>query len=347
MSLANIAIRRLQDAPFPDFVARPAVASLVAEARKRLAKDPPHTEFDFACQMAARPVAEHADAANAQHYELPPRFFRLCLGPRLKYSCCLYPTSGETLAEAEDFALAETCQHADLKDGQSILELGCGWGSLSLWMAERYPNARITAVSNSSSQRGHIEAAAVAMGLKNLTVVTRDMNDFQTDERFDRIVSVEMFEHMANWRELLTRARGWLKPEGRLFIHVFTHRHAPYRFDHGDSSDFIAQHFFTGGVMPSHRLIRQFPDLFEVEEEWRWSGEHYQRTADHWLENFDAHKAEIMDLMRQTYGDDAKLWARRWRRFFMATAGLFGDDGGRTWGVSHYRLKPFTKGDER
>ncbi len=262
MNLTNVAIRQLQDAPFPDFITRPAIDSLVTEARKRLDRDGPHDEAAFARDMAQRAIAEHTDAANQQHYELPPEFFQLCLGERLKYSCCLYPTGAETLDQAEKAALAETCVHADLSDGQTILEMGCGWGSLSLWMAETYPNAKITAVSNSHGQRGHIEAQAAARGLTNLTVITRDMNAFETDQRFDRIVSVEMFEHMANWRALLTKARGWLKDDGRMFIHVFTHRDAPYRFDHTDSGDFIAQHFFTGGVMPSHGLIRQFPDLF-------------------------------------------------------------------------------------
>jgi cyclopropane-fatty-acyl-phospholipid synthase len=264
MNLTNVAIRQLQDAPFPDFVTRPAIDSLVTEARKRLDRDGPHDPAKFAREMAERAIAEHTEAANRQHYELPPEFFRLCLGERLKYSCCLYPTGTETLDQAEVAALLETCAHADLQDGQTILEMGCGWGSLSLWMAETYPRARITAVSNSHGQRGHIEAQARARGLSNLTVVTQDMNLFDTDQSFDRIVSVEMFEHMANWRALLTKARSWLRAEGRMFIHVFTHRDAPYRFDHTDSGDFIAQHFFTGGVMPSHGLIRQFPDLFAV-----------------------------------------------------------------------------------
>lgn len=340
MNLTNVAIRQLQDAPFPDFITRPAIDSLVTEARRRLDRDGPHDEPAFAREMARRAIAEHADAANAQHYELPPEFFQLCLGERLKYSCCLYPTGAETLDQAEEAALAETCDHADLQDGQTILEMGCGWGSLSLWMAERYPRARIVAVSNSHGQRGHIEGQARARGLANLTVVTCDMNAFETEERFDRIVSVEMFEHMSNWRALLTKARGWLKPDGRMFIHIFTHRDAPYWFDHTDSGDFIAQHFFTGGVMPSHRLIRQFDDLLEVEREWVWSGRHYQRTADQWLANMDRNAERIAELMRETYGDDARLWTRRWRRFYMATAGLFGNDAGRTWAVSHYRLKP-------
>lgn len=338
MSLTAL-IRSLQDAPAPDFVTRPAIASMVAGARRRLATETT-SDHGFAHEMAARAIAEHTDAANSQHYELPAEFFRICLGPRLKYSCCLYPTGAETLAEAEDAALAETCAHADLGDGQSVLELGCGWGSLSLWMAERYPGSSITAVSNSNGQRRFIEDQARARGLRNLTVLTRDMNAFDTADRFDRIVSVEMFEHMANWRALLTRARTWLKPDGELFIHVFSHRATPYRFDVADASDFIAQHFFTGGVMPSHGLMRQFADLFEIQQEWRWSGLHYRRTALDWLANMDAQPQAVDRIMRATYGRDARLWTRRWRRFYLATAGLFGDNGGEEWGVSHYRLKP-------
>jgi cyclopropane-fatty-acyl-phospholipid synthase len=292
--------------------------------------------------MAARPVAEHTDAANTQHYELPPRFFELVLGPHLKYSSGFYETPQATLAEAEEAALRLTCEHADLHDGQRVLELGCGWGSLSLWMAEAYPNSRIVAVSNSHGQKAFIDAQARRRGLTNLKVITADMNHFQTHERFDRVVSVEMFEHMANWRALLGRVREWLAPDGRLFIHVFSHTGAPYRFDAGDQSDFIAQHFFTGGVMPSHGLIRQYPHLFAVEEEWRWSGAHYQHTAYDWLANFDRHRPEITGLIREVYGSDSRLWARRWRRFFLATAGLFGDSGGAVWGVSHYRLAATT-----
>jgi cyclopropane-fatty-acyl-phospholipid synthase len=340
MSLVATSIRTLQDAPFPDFVTKPAIASLVAGARRRLAEPAQDPDGVFAREMAARAIAEHTEAANAQHYELPAEFFRLVLGHRLKYSSCLYGDGAHTLDEAEDQALAQTAVHADLHDGQEVLELGCGWGSLSLWMAARYPKSRITAVSNSSGQRAHIEGEAAARGLTNLIVVTADMNAFETAGRFDRIVSVEMFEHMANWRALLEKARSWLRADGRLFIHVFTHRTRPYRFDHGDRGDFIAQHFFTGGLMPSHGLIRQFPDLFAVEDEWRWSGLHYQLTALDWLANFDANAPRISQLMRQVYADDAKLWTRRWRRFFLATAGLFGDSGGEEWGVSHYRLIP-------
>ena len=341
MSLVAATIHAFEGAPIPDLMRRAAVEMLVANARRQLAGAPADAAAIFAAEMAARPIAEHAEAANAQHYELPAAFFQKVLGRNLKYSCCLYPTGHEGLGAAEDAALSETAAHAELADGQTILELGCGWGSLSLRMARTLPRARITSVSNSKSQGDFIRARAEAEGLSNLTVVTADMNDFAAETgAFDRIVSVEMFEHMANWRALLTRAKGWLKPDGRMFVHVFTHRTTPYRFDVEDEADWIGQHFFTGGVMPSHDLMAQFPDLFEVEADWRWSGEHYRRTAEDWLANYDAHAREIAPILREAYGDQAVLWKRRWRLFFLATAGLFGHRGGAEWGVSHYRLKP-------
>ena len=340
MSAIASVITAFEGAPLPDPVRRAAVRMLVAGARRNLAGAPGASDAAFAAEMAARPIAEQVEAANDQHYELPAAFFTRVLGPHLKYSCCLYPTGSETLAEAEALALAETCAHADLADGQDILELGCGWGSLSLWMAKAYPNARITSVSNSASQRAFIEARAAERGLANLTVITCDMNAFHTTGRFDRAVSVEMFEHMANWRALLERVRGWLRPDGRLFLHVFTHRTTPYRFNADDPTDWIAQHFFTGGLMPSHALVRQFNDLFRLEADWRWSGGHYARTAEDWLRNYDAHAEEIGAVLREVYGGEARLWGRRWRLFFLATAGLFGHADGAEWGVSHYRLSP-------
>ncbi|WP_421737030.1 SAM-dependent methyltransferase [Caulobacter sp.] len=340
MSLVKAAIHAFEDAPLPDVVSRAAIRFLVGDARRRLAGAPEGASADFARDMAAHPIAEHTEAANAQHYELPAEFFEVVLGPNLKYSSGLYPPGASTLAEGELAALRETEAHADLKDGQTVLELGCGWGSLSLWMAARFPNSEITSVSNSASQRQYIEARAAELGLNNLTIVTADMNDFQTGQRFDRVVSVEMFEHMSNWRALLTRVNGWLKPDGLLFIHIFTHRNTPYRFDVNDPADWIAQYFFTGGVMPSHDLLAQFPDLFTVEQDWRWSGAHYARTAQQWLENFDANRARIDPVLDRVYGSDAAVWRRRWRLFFLATAGLFGHRGGEEWGVSHYRLRP-------
>jgi cyclopropane-fatty-acyl-phospholipid synthase len=340
--LATIAAATAERWPIPDRLSRAGIAHMVEQTRRRLAAghDP---DAGFAAGMAAFPIAQHTDAANAQHYEVPAAFFGAFLGPHRKYSCCLYESGGETLAEAEHLALMATASHADLADGQDILELGCGWGSLTLFMAQRYPASRITAVSNSASQRAYIEAQAAERGLRNLRVLTTDMNDFQAAGRFDRIVSVEMFEHMANWRPLLARMRGWLRPDGSAMVHVFTHRHAPYRFDVGDRADWIARHFFTGGIMPSRGLMRHFPELFTVTQEWNWAGTHYQRTAEDWLRNFDARRAAIRTILEPVYGRDARIWERRWRLFLLATAGLFGHAGGEEWGVTHYRLVPVAK----
>ncbi len=340
MNLIPAAISAIERLPFPDRVTRAGIGALVGRSRRKLAAADAGEDLAFADGMVDFPIAEHADAANSQHYEVPAAFFALCLGPRRKYSCCYYDSEAATLAEAEERALALTCEHAALADGQRILELGCGWGSLTLWMAEHYPHATITAVSNSHSQRAYILAEAQRRGFSNVTVVTTDMNVFETESRFDRIMSVEMFEHMANWRALLARTRTWLAADGLLFIHVFTHASSPYRFDHRDKSDWIAQHFFTGGIMPSRRLIHQFGDLYAVADTWDWNGEHYARTARDWLINCDAHRAEIETLFADVYGRHAKLWLRRWRLFYLATEGLFGHAGGNTWGVTHYRLKP-------
>ncbi len=340
MSLIASATHVIERVAFPDVVTAAGISFLVDRTRRRLSRDDGTDEAEFAALMARHPIAVRPDAANAQHYEVPAAFFGLVLGPRRKYSCCLYPDGVNTLAEAEDRALAETVEHAGLADGQDILELGCGWGSLSLWMAAAFPASRITAVSNSHSQRAFIEAAARDRGLSNLLVVTADMNDFTTDASFDRIVSVEMFEHMTNWQALLRRVHGWLRPDGRLFLHVFSHRSAPYLFDTKDKEDWIAQHFFTGGIMPSHGLIKYCADGFEVERDWRWSGTHYARTAHDWLANFDRQRDAVDAVLWTAYGKDASLWRRRWRLFFLATAGLFGHSQGQEWGVSHYRLRP-------
>jgi cyclopropane-fatty-acyl-phospholipid synthase len=339
MSLVSSVIGTAERVPLPDLVIRAAIQRLCSRTATRLARGNTESDAVFADEMAARAIAEYTDEANAQHYEVPAAFFALTLGPNRKYSSCFYKEPASTLQEAEEEALRQTVAHANLADGQSILELGCGWGSLSLWMARQFRNADITAVSNSHSQREHIERQAASRGLKNLRVITADMNVFEPDRRFERIVSVEMFEHMMNWRELMARVKSWLAPDGRFFMHIFTHRAGAYLFDRADGEDWIAQHFFTGGVMPSHHLIRQYADLFEVEKEWRWSGTHYQRTALNWLANFDAHRDEIEGILRPVYGNDTSVWMRRWRWFFLATAGLFGYADGSEWGVSHYRMR--------
>ena len=339
MSFVSTIIGTAERVPLPDVIIRAAIHRLCSRTATKLATGNAESDAWFADEMAARAIAEHTDAANVQHYEVPAAFFAHVLGPNRKYSSCFYREPATTLREAEEESLRQTVEHADLADGQSILELGCGWGSLSLWMARQFPRSGVTAVSNSNSQREHIEREAAKRGLPNLRVVTADMNVFDPGAQFDRIVSVEMFEHMMNWRELMARLRAWLKPDGRFFMHIFTHRSGAYLFDRSDAEDWIAQHFFVGRVMPSHHLIRQYADLFRIEKEWRWSGTHYQRTAQDWLVNFDAHRDEVEGILREVYGDDTALWMRRWRWFFLATSGLFGYADGSEWGVSHYRMR--------
>jgi len=338
--LIRLAIAAAERLPLPDRVLRFGIEKLVSATASRLSATAIDTDADFIAHAATLPIATHVSHANAQHYDIPPEFFGLVLGPARKYSSCLFDSGADSLDKAEVRALRETCEHADLHDGHHILELGCGWGSLSLWMAEHYPSSAIVAVSNAASQRAYIEAEMAARNLTNLRVLTADMNDFSTQDRFDRIVSVEMFEHMSNWPALLARIHDWLLPEGRLFVHVFTHCKAPYRFDHTDPADWIAKYFFTGGIMPSHGLISIASPQFETEAAWRWSGLHYQRTAQAWLHNFETNLPAIACLLRDVYGDEATVWLRRWRLFFLATAALFGYRRGQEWGVSHYRLRP-------
>lgn len=340
MTFTEAAIRLGEALPWPDSVSAAVISHLVERTRRSLAQSSNGSDASFSRAIAALPVAINTTEANNQHYEIPARFFEMILGPQRKYSCCYYGDTRDTLAQAEERALEMTAEHARLADGQQVLELGCGWGSLSLWMARRYPNSRIISVSNSASQREFILRQAAAADIPNLAVVTADMNAFVPQGDFDRIVSVEMFEHMVNWRPLLNRMRAALRPDGLLFLHVFTHKSGSYRFSPENRADWIAQHFFTGGIMPSHGLIRQYQDIFSLDAEWQWNGRHYEKTARDWLANYDRHRTEIFEVLRQIYGRDARLWQRRWRLFFLATMGLFGHAGGDEWGVSHYLLSP-------
>jgi cyclopropane-fatty-acyl-phospholipid synthase len=292
-------------------------------------------------ELRNSPLAIQTEAANRQHYEVPTAFFRLCLGKRLKYSSCYYPTGSESLDQAEEAMLALYSERAGLADGQSILELGCGWGSLTLWMAEKFPNARITSVSNSASQREHILARCRERGFPNVEILTRDVNALQLDSRFDRVVSVEMFEHVRNYRMLFERIAGWLESDGSLFAHIFCHRYLMYPFEDEGRDDWMARHFFTGGLMPSADTFLHFQEHLVLRERWLVPGTHYQRTADHWLANQDVHRGEVLRILEDAYGKaHARIWSQRWRMFWMACAELFGYRNGAEWLVAHYRFDP-------
>ncbi|MFM8387591.1 MAG: SAM-dependent methyltransferase [Planctomycetia bacterium] len=314
--------------------------------RKRLAQlGGPEQEQAFLAQMRTAPIALATADSRRQHYEVPPAFFERVLGPHLKYSSCWFDSGAEDLATAERRMLDLTMERAQLADGQRILELGCGWGSLTLAMAARFPAARITAVSHSRPQREFIEARARERGLANVEVRTCDMNDFDAGARHDRVVSVEMFEHMRNWEALLSRVHGWLEPTGRLFLHVFAHRARTYPFEDRGRDDWMARHFFTGGLMPAADLLGRLSIPFRVEEAWTVDGRHYAQTAARWRENLDRERAEVERILAGAgAGGEAHLAAGRWRLFFLACEELFGFDKGREWPVVHARLVPTSAG---
>jgi len=327
----------------PDSLTRLGMRRLMKSRLAAEAGDRGEQQFEIYQQRLAElrrsPVAIETARANEQHYEVPAAFFERVLGRHLKYSCCLFDDETSSLDAAEEAMLRLTTERAGLADGQRVLELGCGWGSLTLWMAAQFPGSRITAVSNSSSQRQFILARARDRGIHNVEVITADANVFATGQRFDRVVSVEMFEHVRNYATLMERISGWLEPGGKLFVHIFCHRSLMYPFTVEGDSDWMARYFFTGGLMPSEHTLLNFQDHLRLERQWRVSGTHYERTANAWLANQDRARGGIMPVLADAYGRrEAALWFQRWRMFFMAVAELFGYAGGTEWLVGHYRF---------
>ncbi len=290
-------------------------------------------------QLNSSAIAEATREANEQHYELPADFFNLALGKRRKYSACYWPSHVHTLNEAEVESLKQISSRAELKNGQSILELGCGWGSWTLWMAEHYPDSKITAVSNSSSQKKFIDGECQRLGFKNVQIITADINQFQATETFDRIVSVEMFEHVRNYKSLMNKISNWIKPGGALFVHIFVHKNVPYFFETDGDDNWMGKYFFTGGQMPSRDLLLYFQNNLNIEQHWTLNGTHYGKTSEGWLSNMDAHKEEIMKIFKTVYKDEATLWWNRWRIFFMAVAELFNYNNGEEWIVAHHLFR--------
>jgi cyclopropane-fatty-acyl-phospholipid synthase len=324
-ALASKAVSWTESGLVPDTVIRAGIRRLLETKRKEIHSGDVEYAADtmnqFVAMMNESPIALVPDLVNEQHYEVPADFFAEVMGDHLKYSCCYWPKNVNNLSEAEAAALELSVERAGIEDGQQVLDLGCGWGSLSLWIAEHFPNSIVTSVSNSE-------------------VVTCDMNDFVTNDRFDRIVSVEMFEHMRNYDELFRCISEWLVPEGRFFMHIFCHRMTPYEYIDKGPSDWMSRHFFSGGIMPSADLPLRFANELNIEKQWHWNGQHYARTCNTWLENMDNNKDTIMPVLANCYGEpDASLWWQRWRIFFMACAELFDYDEGHEWFVGHYLFR--------
>jgi cyclopropane-fatty-acyl-phospholipid synthase len=326
----------------PDSLIRTGIRQLL---RKRLSDEKNNFKKkdhfnSFVGTLCSRPIAVDTSKANEQHYELPPSFFNLILGKYNKYSSCYWGDGATSLDEAEASSLKITCERAELSDDMDILELGCGWGSLSLWIAEKYPKSRVTSISNSNQQREFINRAAKLKNLNNLTVVTCDMNSFNAETKFDRVVSVEMFEHMQNYERLMENISSWLKINGKLFVHIFCHQRFAYFFSTEGSDNWMGRYFFTGGLMPSEDLLLKFQKNISLDNQWRWNGRHYKLTSNAWLKNLDREKINILPILEKVYGrNERNIWFQRWRIFFMACAELFGYNSGNQWLVAHYLFK--------
>jgi cyclopropane-fatty-acyl-phospholipid synthase len=339
-------IRAMEKGHIPDAAIRFGIRKLCKQRLDELhtpsLEDKQHKAEVYRQNLINSPLAVNTKDANEQHYELPSEFFLHVLGKNLKYSSCYYDENTKSLSEAEDLALSTYCDRAELKDGMRILELGCGWGSLTLFMGARFPNAKIVAISNSSSQKAFIDAEAKRRGLNNILILTRDISQLESlaveFESFDRVVSVEMMEHFKNYELLLKKISDVLTPGGKLFVHIFTHKEYSYPFETEGEDNWMGKYFFTGGQMPAHQLMYSFQRDLYLEKSWQWDGTHYQKTSEDWLKNMDQHSEIIMQIFKKTYGNEATEWFNRWRVFFMSCAELFGYEKGQQWGVSHYRF---------
>ena len=321
---------------FCDSIIRWGIRKLLAVRLLTINKNPT-TDKEWISRLEIGSLAVETDTANSQHYEIPATYFQSVLGVHVKYSSGLWPDTDTTLDESEAIMLQLTCERAELINGQKILELGCGWGSLSLWMASNYPRSEVVAVSNSHSQRAYIESKVEERGLKNLRIVTCDINEFKPEDTFDRVVSIEMFEHVRNHRQLLNLINDWLVPGGKLFIHIFSHCKYTYLFDVKNESDWMSKYFFTGGIMPSVELLNIASDKLEEEARWMVNGKNYSRTLEAWLKKHDAEFSTVNKAFIDCYGlKEAKIWEQRWRIFYMACSELFAYSDGKEWPVMHY-----------
>jgi cyclopropane-fatty-acyl-phospholipid synthase len=351
MSPLGAAIGLAEGGWLPDPVLRWGIRQACArrlreEHRRRAGRSDGEATAAIVRDLAQADIALVPALANAQHYEVPAAFFQRVLGPRLKYSCAWWGDGARTLTTAEAAALDLTIEHAGVADGMRILELGCGWGSLALQLAARFPNCTVIGVSNSTSQRAFIESQARRRGLHNLAIETADIARYTPAGRFDRIVSVEMFEHVRNHQALLGRIGGWLAPGGALFVHVFCHRRFAYPFETEGADNWMGRHFFSGGLMPSRDLLPAVPSPLRLDAQWLWGGEHYARTANAWLANLDADRDSLTRILDGACGPgQGRLALRRWRLFFLACAELFATASGTEWGVAHYRFTRAASGD--
>ena len=326
---------------FPDPLVRLGIRRLVRQRLREERADDPEAQSErstrLLSELRSSRIALDTDLANVQHYEVPAAFYRLVLGSHLKYSGCYWEKGALDLDDAEHDMLELYAERAELRDGQDVLDLGCGWGSFTLWAAPRFRDSRFTAVSNSASQRAFIEERAAQAGLGNVEVITADVNDLSLSRSFDRVVSVEMFEHVRNYALLMNRIAGWLKDDGKLFVHIFCHRNLLYPFEVEGDGNWMGRYFFTSGLMPASDTLLHFQDDLRIERRWNVSGANYQKTARAWLDNLDRHEGSVEKALEAVYGaGDVQRWVQRWRMFFMACEELFGYRGGREWLVCHY-----------